>query len=687
MTTDTLLFELGTEELPAGEYVGMAEALASGICDGLKNHSLSFGTARVLATPRRLTAIISDVAISATDTEQEVLGPPVAAAKTKEGEWSPAALGFAKKQGVDVEALDTIATDKGDRLGLVKRVTGAVCAEVLPSIVSQAVANIPVSKRMRWGRERHEFLRPVQWLMLLLGEDSLDVSLFGLKSSRVTRGHRFHGKQEIEISHPNCYEVLLREQHVIADHNERKTLIRKQVEALVSSGETAVIDDALLDEVTGLVEWPVALRGAFDEAFLSVPRQALVSSMREHQKYFHIEADDGALVPAFITISNIESTNPQAVIYGNEKVIRPRLADAVFFFETDKTTSLAVKSERLENVLFQRDLGTLAAKQRRIMNLAKALCEDLGADETTVSAAGAVLKADLVSDMVGEFPELQGIAGRHYALNDGLSDAVADAIEQHYWPKFSGDQLPSTPESAALAIADRLDTLVGIFGIGQSPTGSKDPFALRRASVAIIRLLLAFAPHADVKGVINRAVSQFEPDTLAANTSETVFNYLLERLPAHYEDIGVSVDMLRAVTAVGTVTLGDIDGRSQALQGFAGSEAASALAAANKRVANILAKTDETVGKVDASLFEDSAESALFTSLEKTQGDLDSALQVANYADALSCLAGLREDVDLFFDQVLVNADNDAIRLNRLALLKELRSQFLRVADLAVLAR
>lgn len=687
MTTDTILFELGTEELPAGEYVGMAEALASGICDGLKNHSLSFGTARVLATPRRLTAIISDVAISATDTEQEVLGPPVAAAKTKEGEWSPAALGFAKKQGVDVEALDTIATDKGDRLGLVKRVTGAVCAEVLPSIVSQAVANIPVSKRMRWGRERHEFLRPVQWLMLLLGEDSLDVSLFGLKSCRVTRGHRFHGKQEIEISHPNCYEVLLREQHVIADHNERKTLIRKQVEALVSSGETAVIDDALLDEVTGLVEWPVALRGAFDEAFLSVPRQALVSSMREHQKYFHIEADDGALVPAFITISNIESTNPQAVIYGNEKVIRPRLADAVFFFETDKTTSLAVKSERLENVLFQRDLGTLAAKQRRIMNLAKALCEDLGADETTVSAAGAVLKADLVSDMVGEFPELQGIAGRHYALNDGLSDAVADAIEQHYWPKFSGDQLPSTPESAALAIADRLDTLVGIFGIGQSPTGSKDPFALRRASVAIIRLLLAFAPHADVKGVINRAVSQFEPDTLAANTSETVFNYLLERLPAHYEDIGVSVDMLRAVTAVGTVTLGDIDGRSQALQGFAGSEAASALAAANKRVANILAKTDETVGKVDPSLFEDSAESALFTSLEKTQRDLDSALQVANYADALSCLAGLREDVDLFFDQVLVNADNDAIRLNRLALLKELRSQFLRVADLAVLAR
>lgn len=687
MSAETILFELGTEELPAGEYVGMADALASGICEGLKNHSLSFGDARVLATPRRLTVIVSDVATTATDTEQEVLGPPIAAATTKEGDWSPAALGFAKKQGIEVDALDTIATDKGERLGVVKRVKGAVCADVLPGIVSQAVAQIPVSKRMRWGRARHEFLRPVQWLMLLLGEDSLDVSLFGLESGRLTRGHRFHGKQEIEVSHPNRYELLLREQYVIADHNERKRLIRQQVESLVKSDETAVIDEALLNEVTGLVEWPVALRGAFDEAFLSVPRQALVSSMREHQKYFHIEAADGALVPAFITISNIESSNPQAVIYGNEKVIRPRLADAAFFFETDKATSLAVKSERLENVLFQRDLGTLAAKQRRITNLAVALCKELGADEATVSAAGSVLKADLVSDMVGEFPELQGIAGRHYALNDGLSTGVSDAIEQHYWPKFSGDKLPSTPESGAVALADRLDTLVGIFGIGQSPTGSKDPFGLRRASVAIIRLLLAFAPHSEIEVVINRAVSEFEPDTLSSNTSATVFNYLLERLPAHYDDLGVSVDILRAVTAVGTKTLGDIDGRSQALQGFAGSEAALALAAANKRVANILAKTDDIVGSVDPSLFEDIAESTLFNSLQKTEGDLNTALNLANYAEALNCLAGLRDDVDLFFDQVLVNADNDAIRLNRLALLKELRSQFLRVADLAVLAR
>ena len=687
MSTDTVLFELGTEELPAGEYVAMAEALCAGICDGLQSHRLSHGEAKVLATPRRLTVIVSDVATNAADTLQEVLGPPIAAAKTKEGEWSPAAIGFAKKQGVAVEALDTIATDKGDRLGLVRRVTGAVCAEVLPEIVSHAVAQIPVSKRMRWGRERHEFLRPVQWLMLLLGNESLDISLFGLKSGRITRGHRFHGKSEITIPSPERYQEMLRDEYVITDHQERKAMIRQQVEALVSGDETAVIDDNLLDEVTGLVEWPVALRGAFDEAFLSVPRQALISSMREHQKYFHIETSDGSLVPAFITISNIESTNPQAVIYGNEKVIRPRLADAAFFFETDKATSLATKSERLESVLFQRDLGTLASKQRRILRLATSLCEALGADETTVSTAGAVLKADLVSDMVGEFPELQGIAGRHYALNDGLSDAVADAIEQHYWPKFSGDQLPASPEAAAVALADRLDTLVGIFGIGQSPTGSKDPFALRRASVAIIRLLLAYAPHADIKGVISDAVAGFESGTLSSETVDTVFNYLLERLPAHYEDSGVSVEILRAVTAVGTQTLGDIDGRSLALQGFAGSDEAISLAAANKRVANILAKTEESLGNVDPSRFEDAAESTLFESLQQTQRTLDEALAVSDFAAALNGLARLRGVVDNFFDQVLVNAEDDAIRLNRLALLKKLREQFLRVADLAVLAR
>lgn len=687
MSTDTVLFELGTEELPAGEYVAMAEALCAGICDGLESHSLSHGEAKVLATPRRLTVIVADVATNAADTEQVILGPPIAAAKTKEGDWTPAAIGFAKKQGVAVEALDTIATDKGDRLGLTKRVTGSICSEVLPEIVSQAVSQIPVSKRMRWGREKHEFLRPVQWLALLFGDESIDISLFGLKSGRKTRGHRFHGNSEVTIPNPDRYQEILRNEYVIADHHERKALIRQQVEALVSGDEIAVIDEGLLDEVTGLVEWPVALRGAFDDDFLSVPRQALISSMREHQKYFHIETGDGSLVPAFITISNIESSNPQAVIYGNEKVIRPRLADAAFFFETDKATTLADKSKRLESVLFQRDLGTLAAKQQRISRLAVALSEELGADHATVSAAGAVLKADLVSDMVGEFPELQGIAGRHYALNDGLSDAVADAIEQHYWPKFSGDQLPSSPESAAVALADRLDTLVGIFGIGQSPTGSKDPFALRRASVAIIRLLLAYAPQADIKAIIESTTSGFEPGVLSSSTVETVFHYVLERLPAHYEDLGVSIEILRAVTAVGTQTLGDIDGRSLALQDFAGSDEAISLAAANKRVANILAKTEETLGDVDPALFECGAESTLFASLQQAQKELDKTLEAADYAAALNCLAGLRGVVDGFFDQVLVNAEDKAVRLNRLALLKALRSQFLRVADLAVLAR
>lgn len=687
MTSSTVLFELGTEELPAGEYEAMARSLGSAMLSGLQHYGLSAGDARVLATPRRLAVVIQNVAERAADRHEEVLGPPVTAARTADGEWTPAAIGFAKKQGLDPEDLQTIPTEKGDRLGVSKTATGAVCSDVLPAIVSQAVAQIPVSKRMRWGRERHEFLRPVQWLVLLCNERSLDVSLFGLKSDRVSRGHRFHGDDAVEIPHADAYEKTLRDQFVIASVEERKRMVKEQVEALASSNERVVIDDGLLSEVAGLVEWPVALRGSFDETFLEVPRQALISSMREHQKYFHIENADGELVPAFITVSNIQSSHPQSVIYGNEKVIRPRLADAAFFFNVDKQTTLANKAERLDGVLFQRDLGTLADKQARISHVALALCGHLNASEETVKAAGALVKADLVSDMVGEFPELQGIAGRHYALHDGEAEAVADTIEQHYWPKFSGDTLPTTPESASLALADRLDTLVGIFGIGQSPTGSKDPFALRRASLAAIRILLAFAPNARLDAVLTIAAQSFAKGQLSADVVTTVKAYLLDRLPAHYEEQGISIDTLRSVTSVGTESLGDIDLRTLAVAEFAGSEAADALAAANKRVANILAKVDELVPEINTSYFDAPAEIALHASLDDCKRALVGAVAERDYAKALAHLSALRDDVDQFFDSVLVNAENTAVRLNRLALLKDLRGQFLQVADLAVLAR
>ena len=393
------------------------------------------------------------------------------------------------------------------------------------------------------------------------------------------------------------------------------------------------------------------------------------------------------MLPAFITVSNIQSKNPQSVIYGNEKVIRPRLADAAFFFNTDKQTTLASKATRLKGVLFQRDLGTLADKQRRIASVAESLCSSLGADAVTVKAAGTLLKADLVSDMVGEFPELQGIAGGHYALHDGEIASVADAIEQHYWPKFSGDSLPLTPEAAALALADRLDTLVGIFGIGQSPTGSKDPFALRRASLAAIRILLRFAPNANIDDLLHEACASFNEGVLAPSVVETVKGYLLDRLPAHYDEQGVSVDVLRSVTAVGTDSFGDIDSRSLAVTSFAGTEAAEALAAANKRVANILAKVSEPIGEVNAELLLEPAEIALNAALDRSRESLAAAVSDNDFPEALNQLALLRSDVDSFFDTVLVNAEDKAVRLNRLALLQELRAQFLKVADLAVLAR
>ena len=687
MSSQSVLFELGTEELPAGEYEVMAKAMADGVASGLRQHGLAIGDIQVFATARRLSVLINHVQEQAEDTELEVLGPPFAAARTDDGDWTPAAAGFAKKQGVNPDELQIIMTDKGERLGIRKIAKGMLCVDVLPGVVQQAVNAIPVSKRMRWGRERHEFLRPVQWLVLLYGDTEIDVTLFGLASGRVSRGHRFHGQSSVVIPAADAYETMLREQFVIASVDERKALITEQIEALASSDERVIVDDSLLSEVAGLVEWPVALRGSFDHAFLSVPRQALISSMREHQKYFHIENIAGDLLPSFVTISNIESKRPESVIYGNEKVIRPRLADAAFFFNTDKETTLESKALRLEGVLFQRDLGTLAHKQDRISAVALSLCELLEADKTIVEAAGGLIKADLVSDMVGEFPELQGIAGRHYALHDGASEAVANAIEQHYWPKFSGDKLPESAESAALALADRLDTLVGIFGIGQIPTGSKDPFALRRASLAVIRILLSFAPTANIDTILTIAKQSFASEVLDGEVVETVKAYLLDRLPAHYEDQGVSIDILRSVTAISTESIGDINRRSLAVANFAGSDAADALAAANKRVANILAKENEALPSINADLLTEAAEQSLHKALTESQQSVKIAVAEGNYVKALADLSQLREPIDTFFDSVLVNVDEANVRLNRLALLQELRNQFLSVADLAVLAR
>ncbi|MEE4203233.1 MAG: glycine--tRNA ligase subunit beta [Halieaceae bacterium] len=687
MSTQDLLFELGTEELPAGPLAEMAIALHDDLCAGLDQSGLTYSGSRWFATPRRLAVLVEGLALSAPDIEREILGPPAAAAKDDSGAWTPAAAGFARKQGLDPDTLEVIDTPKGPRVGVRRVDPGAQASEAVPMLVADAVRAIPVAKRMRWGRSRDEFLRPVQWLVLMLGADVLPLELFGLQSSSTSRGHRFHHPDPVVISEAGDYVEAMRGANVLADYAERRALIRSQVEALAVDGAQAVIDEDLLDEVTGLVEWPVALKGSFDPAFLEVPAAALISSMKEHQKYFHLVDPSGALRPEFITVSNIESSDPKQVIAGNERVIRPRLSDAAFFFETDKQTPLADRGERLAGVLFQQKLGTLADKRNRMMALTRQLAEHLGANAEVASRAATLAKCDLVSEMVLEFPELQGIAGSHYARHDGEPEGVARAIEQHYWPRFAGDHLPESAEAAAVALADRLDTLVGIFGIGQTPTGSKDPFGLRRAALAVVRILLDQQAGMTLHALAEAAVDQYAPDLLHPDTVDTVVTYVIERLPAWYSDQDISVDVLRAVTATGISDPSDIDARVKALQQFAQSDASAALAAANKRVANILAKSDATFsGEPDKALFEADAEKQLASELESVEATLVPLLADRDYAGALSTLATLRDPVDAFFDSVMVNADDPALRDNRLRLLASLRDKFVRVADIAQLA-
>lgn len=687
MSAADLLFELGTEELPAGEISGMAAALCKGVTDGLAEHGLPFTAATHFSTPRRLAVRVDNVAMKAPDTEQHVVGPPLSAAKNDAGEWNNAAEGFARKQGVSTDDLLIVEEQGAERIAAHVSQRGAQAAEVIPDIIASAVAAIPVSKRMRWGRSRDEFLRPVQWLLLLFGEQTLPLDLFGLNSGPSTRGHRFHHNKWVTVSSPGAYQEVLRDAKVLVDVEERRARIAEQVTALSNKGEVVSLSDDLLDEVTGLVEWPAALRGSFDPAFLAVPSQALISAMKTHQKYFHLnDADSGALLPAFITVANIESQQPDQVVSGNERVIRPRLSDAAFFFSNDKQSPLISRQERLGSVVFQQKLGSLLDKTQRIVAMAKQLATAIGADETTTIRAAELSKCDLVSEMVLEFPDLQGIAGAHYARHDGESATVAEAIECHYYPRFAGDGLPRSAEATAVALADRLDTLAGIFGIGQPPTGSKDPFALRRASLAVIRMLIDLKAPLSLHDLLHSACEQHAAELLP-DTAADVSHYILERLGNWYDEGGIHISVVRAVLATGTTDLFDVDLRIRALDAFAKSETAEHLAAANKRVANILAKAAEADSTPpDTKLFVHKAEHALFEAVTNVGEALTPLLEARDYQGALDELAQLRGPVDTFFDGVMVNAEDPAERLNRLRLLSELRALFTQVADLALLS-
>jgi glycyl-tRNA synthetase beta chain len=683
------LVELGTEELPPKALLGLATAFEAGIIKGLTEAKLNFGEVRFFAAPRRLAVRVCQLDESSPSKEIVNWGPPVKVAFGADGSPSKAGEAFANKNAIELTTLKDYVENDGtqDKLCFRALEPGVATESLLGKIVSASLDGLPIPKRMRWGAKRVEFVRPAHWLVMLFGGDVVDAEVLSLKAGRHSRGHRFHSPGQVEIQSPSSYGEDLKSAFVIADFAERRDLIAKGVaHAAQAHNGNAVIDPNLLDEVTALNEWPVPLVGKFEERFLKVPAEALISSMKEHQKYFHMVDGDGKLLPMFITIANIESSAPEKVIAGNEKVIRPRLSDAAFFYETDCKHSLASRRERLKSIVFQEKLGTIFDKTERIAVLASLLSPAVGSDSALVQRAGQLCKSDLVSEMVLEFDDLQGIMGRYYAIHDGEPAEVAAAMVEHYLPRFAGDSLPETATGTTIALADRLDTLVGIFGIGQPPTGSRDPFALRRAALGVLRILVEKGIDLNLRETLERAAALHPGLTVTSGLGEQVLTYLFERFRAWYGDEGISSEVFMAVLAKELDNPLDFHLRVQAVHGFSQLPEASNLAAANKRVSNILAKSDADLPEVvDSALFEKAEELALYDALAKAAAQVKPLFATRDYSGAMKVLADLREPVDNFFDQVMVMAEDERIKLNRLKLLSELRSLFLNVADISLL--
>ncbi len=689
------LVELGTEELPPKALKTLSEAFTQSIINGLEKAQIGFKSHESFAAPRRLALLITGLDTAQPDQHLERKGPALAAAYDAEGNPSKAALGFARANGVDFADLEQEDTPKGAWLVYRSVQKGEATSNLLGQIVSDALNNLPIPKRMRWGARRTEFVRPVHWLLMMLGEQVIDCEILGLQAGNTTRGHRFHANQTITVTDPTQYATILREQgKVIASFTARREVIREQVEQVAAAiNGHCVIDPDLLDEVTALNEWPTALAGRFDDEFLSVPSEALISSMKGHQKYFHVENDDGQLLPYFITVANIESREPNLVVAGNEKVIRPRLADAKFFYDTDRKQTQDDRREKLKPIVFQAQLGSVFAKTERIARLAAYIARCEGDDTKLAERAGQLCKSDLVSEMVLEFPELQGIMGQYYADNDGEHPQVSKTLYEQYMPRFAGDQLPSSLTACAVAIADKVDTIAGIFGIDQLPTGSKDPFALRRASIGVLRIIVEKKLNLDLVALIDQASKGYQEQGIDLPAGEqlnkTAVNYMLERFDAAYQEEGVPVEVINSVKALRPTRPLDFDLRIKAISRFNAMDEADALASANKRVSNILAKAGNIVipDVLDEALLKEAAEVELAQVLFAKKQEIAPALAEGRYAAVMESLAALKEPVDRFFDQVLVNAEDEAVRLNRYALLKQLRSLFLYVADISLLQK
>jgi len=687
MTTQNFLVEIGTEELPPKALKTLATSFADNVEAELNQAGLSFDKIEWFAAPRRLAVKVLNLATQQPSKEIEKRGPAVSAAFDAEGKPTKAAEGWARGCGITVDQAERIATDKGEWLVHRAKIEGQPTKNLLNDIVANALAKLPIPKPMRWADKTVQFIRPVHTVTMLLGDELIEGEILGVASARTIRGHRFLGEKEFEIQHADQYPQLLREKgSVVADFNERKAEILAKSQAKATAlGGVADIEESLLEEVTSLVEYPNVLAAKFEERFLAVPAEALVYTMKGDQKYFPIYDKEGKLLPHFIFVSNINPEDPTAIIEGNEKVVRPRLTDAEFFFKTDLKQKLVDRLPRLETVLFQQQLGTLKDKTDRIEQLAGEIAKQIGADEAKAKRAGLLSKCDLMTNMVFEFTDTQGVMGMHYARHDGEDEEVAVALNEQYMPRFAGDELPKSLVASAVALADKFDTLTGIFGIGQAPKGSADPFALRRAALGALRIIVEKNLPLDLEDLVKKSAALFGDKLTNQNVVADVVDFMLGRFRAWYQDEGIAVDVIQAVLARRPTRPADFDARVRAVSHFRTLDSAEALAAANKRVSNILAKADAAIGEINLTACVEPAEKALAEAVLALRTEVQPLIAQGDYTAVLDKLANLRAPVDSFFDNVMVNAEDPALRQNRLAILNTLQGLFLQVADISVL--
>ena len=687
MTTQNFLVEIGTEELPPKALKTLATSFADNVEAELNQAGLTFDKIEWFAAPRRLAVKVLNLATQQPSKEIEKRGPAVSAAFDAEGNPTKAAEGWARGCGITVEQAERIATDKGEWLVHRAKIEGQPTKNLLNDIVANALAKLPIPKPMRWADKTVQFIRPVHTVTMLLGDELIEGEILGVASARTIRGHRFLGEKEFEIQHADQYPQLLREKgSVVADFNERKAEILAKSQAKATAlGGVADIEESLLEEVTSLVEYPNVLAAKFEERFLAVPSEALVYTMKGDQKYFPIYDKDGKLLPHFIFVSNINPEDPTAIIEGNEKVVRPRLTDAEFFFKTDLKQKLVDRLPRLETVLFQQQLGTLKDKTDRVEQLAGEIAKQIGADEAKAKRAGLLSKCDLMTNMVFEFTDTQGVMGMHYARHDGEDEEVAVALNEQYMPRFAGDELPKSLVASAVALADKFDTLTGIFGIGQAPKGSADPFALRRAALGALRIIVEKNLPLDLEDLVKKSAALFGDKLTNQNVVADVVDFMLGRFRAWYQDEGIAVDVIQAVLARRPTRPADFDARVRAVSHFRTLDSAEALAAANKRVSNILAKADAAIGEINLTACVEPAEKVLAEAVLALRTEVQPLIAQGDYTTVLDKLANLRAPVDSFFDNVMVNAEDPSLRQNRLAILNTLQGLFLQVADISVL--